>query len=300
MPTKPLESVLYRELSRAEAAGTIELASGLLQELVNYASNALVRCATSSEAQPLQDYALLCLYRHIMEMVDAVEILTAQACAVPAMPLVRSAFEAVISMEYIVEAVGDYRARSLAWLVDYVHQRLASYELLDPSTARGSEFRHALAHDEVAGAVSLPLPAEVGVAILNLKELLAQPEVALVDERLRQLGKPRRWYRLSGGPSDLRELARHVGRGGQYDVLYRQWSRVVHAQDFSRFFVKIPVGQGELRGIRDTRELKQVASFAANYMLRATFILLTKFRPGENPRAWYEREVRQRYRQLSG
>ena len=34
-------------------------------------------------------------------------------------PLLRSSFEAVLALEYILES--DYRQRSLAWLVSYIH-----------------------------------------------------------------------------------------------------------------------------------------------------------------------------------
>ena len=38
-----------------------------------------------------------------MEMTDGIEVLISQACVVPAIPLLRSSFEALISMEYILE-----------------------------------------------------------------------------------------------------------------------------------------------------------------------------------------------------
>jgi hypothetical protein len=48
MATKPLQTVLYRELSRVEAKELIDSAASLLEELVNWGTNALVRCAASA------------------------------------------------------------------------------------------------------------------------------------------------------------------------------------------------------------------------------------------------------------
>lgn len=301
MPTEPLQSILYRDLSKAQARPVIELASGVLQELVNFASNALVRCATSSKGQENEDLALLSLYRHIMEMTDGVEVLISQSSVTPAIPLIRSSFEALISMEYIVEDDAQYVARSLAWLVDYVHQRLDLYESLDPSTSRGQELQRALNQDKIGKAITVPLQASISQAIANLQDLLAKPQLAAIDEDFTQLRgqRKRKWYRLYGGPDNIRELARCVGRVAQYDSLYRKWSRVSHAHDFAPFIARTPDGQGAIRGIRDSSDLKNVANFAASFMLGATRALIAKFRPAEDIRTWYVRDVRPGYVKLS-
>jgi len=298
MPTEPLQSILYRNLSKAQARPVIELASSVLQELVNFASNALVRCATSTKGQENEDLALLSLYRHIMEMTDGVEVLISQSSVTPGVPLIRSSFEALISMEYIVEDDAQYVTRSLAWLVDYVHQRLDLYESLDPSTSRGQEFQRALNQDKIVKTIAVPPQASVSQAIANLQDLLAKPQLAAIDEDFTQLRGQRKWYRLYGGPNNIRELARRVGRGAQYDFLYRYWCRVSHAHDFAPFIARTPDGQGAIRGIRDPSDLKNVASFAASFMLGATRALIGKFRPGEDIRTWYVRDVRPGYIQL--
>ncbi len=63
MPTGPLESIIYRDLAKANANELSEVASPLLIELVNYGSNAIVRCATSSQGKKDEDLAVLSLYR---------------------------------------------------------------------------------------------------------------------------------------------------------------------------------------------------------------------------------------------
>ena len=66
MPTKPLEAVLYREFSKESARPVIEVASPLLKEVVNYGTNAFMRCATSKSIQQNEDLAPLMLYLHIV------------------------------------------------------------------------------------------------------------------------------------------------------------------------------------------------------------------------------------------
>lgn len=298
MPTEPLQSILYRDLSKAQARPVIEVASGVLQELVNFASNALVRCETSTKGQDNEDLVVLFLYRHIMEMTDGVEVLISQSSATPGIPLIRSSFEALISMEYIVEDDAEYVMRSLAWLVDYLHQRLDLYESLDPSTSRGQEFQRALSQDKTVSTIPVVAEDRVRQAVANLQDLLAKPQFAAIEKDFTELKGQRAWYRLYGGPNDIRRLAHHVGRGAQYDFLYRQWCRVSHAHDFAPFFAKTLDGEAAIRGIRDPSDLKDVANFAATFMLGATRALIGKFRPGEDISTWYSREVRPGYVQL--
>ena len=146
--------------------------------------------------------------------------------------------------------------------------------------------------------IALPPQAEVSQAIGNLQDLLAKPQLAAIDQDFMQLRGRRKWYRLYGGPNNIRELAHHVGRAAQYDFLYRYWSRVSHAHDFAPFIARTPDGKGTIRGIRDPNDLRSVANFAATFMLGATRILIGKFRPGEDIRTWYLRDVRPGYVQL--
>lgn len=298
MPTDSLQSILYRELATANAKPLIQIASPLLRELVNFGTNALVRCATSTKGKVNEDLAVLSLYRHILEMTDGVEVLISQACAMPSIPLVRSSFEALISMEYIVQSDTEYVRRSLSWLVGYMHQKIEMYERLDPSTTRGADFQKAIQQDESVPSLLLPPKTEIDKVVNNLSGLLSDPQFASINQDFLSLPGWKAWYRLYGGPNDLRELSYRVGRSAFYDFMYRYWSRVSHAHDFGPFIAKDPKGRGVIRPIRDPQELKEVANFAATIMIAATRKLITKFRPDETIANWYKRDVRPLYTQL--
>jgi len=295
MPTDPLKKIINRDSSKANARPMIDIAKPLLHELVNYASNAIVRCATSSEANPNEDLAILSLYRHIMEMTDAIEVLIGESCVMPAVPILRSSFEALVSMEYITESSSHYTTRSLSWLVDYIHQRIAMYERLDPSTAKGKDFQASIRKDQSVQKLALPPASKAREAASNLRNLLSDPQFAEINQDFLKLERPKIWYRLYGGPNNLRELAHHVGRAALYDFMYRYWSRVSHGHDFSAFLTKAPHGQATIRPIRDHAEMKNVANFAVIMILASTRVLLRWFRPGEDIRPWYLREVRPRF-----
>ena len=83
MPTKPHEPIIYRELSKIESEPIRTIAQPLLKELVNYASNVIIRCANSSKHEINEDVSMLCLFRHIIEMTDGIEVLIGESCVNP-------------------------------------------------------------------------------------------------------------------------------------------------------------------------------------------------------------------------
>lgn len=301
MPTKPLESILYRDLSKAEAKEVINVASRLLQELVNYATNALVRCAGSisgNVAKRDEHIAILTLYRHIIEMTDGIEVLISQSCVIPTIPLLRSSFEALLSMQYILEKDAEYTRRSFAWLVSWAHKRSDMYERLDPSTLKGQEFKRLCDQDETLSRVKMPPSPKAPKAIKNLQSIISKPHLKDVEKEYSSHKKIQNWYRLFGGPPDLRALAVHLKSGAQYDLLYRQWSTTAHAQDLLPV-ARIGKGQAAIGKIRNPETMNRVANFASSFILKATRLILGKLREGEpNFDKWYVEEVRDLYWRL--
>jgi len=299
MPTKPLEKLLYRELSKVSAKELIDIASPLLQELVNFSTNAFARCASSSKGKADEDLAVLILYLHVIEMTDAIEVLISQSCPAPAQTLLRSSFEATIYIEYILEKESEYIARSLAWLVGYVHSRLEAYRLFSPSAPPDRSVRKALEEhkSEAIQALEVKDPAR---AIENLENFLAQPHIQLV-EKLFQEHRRWKWYQiLDSSLSSLRALTRYLKREAEYLILYKQWSSISHAHDLSRFLARSSDGDPGFKALRDPGTMRLVTSHAASFMLRATRLVLGKFRPGEDISQWYATEVRERYMLITG
>lgn len=296
MPTEALETILYRDLSKVAENELIQVASSLLRELVNYSTHAYQRCVDATKGEENEDLAVIILYLHIVEMVDGVEVLIAQACPTPAIPLVRSAFEALLAIEYILEK--NYVRRSLSWLAVYAHSRIKSYELLDPSTERGKQFQKTKVVDTIVKNIDLSDAATAAhERITNMRRLLNRPQFKDIEAEINNRKGMPNWYQLFGGPANLEQLAQHLNRRAQYDILYRQWSSVSHAQDVSRFIRRIISPDPIIRVLRDPSDLREVANFAATFILAATYLLLGKFRPNEKSSlaTWYINEVRERY-----
>jgi hypothetical protein len=304
MPTEPLHSIIYRELSIVKAREILKDTSPLLIELVNYGSNVLIRCASSSKSEVNIDLACLALYRHILEMTDAFEVLVTHSCIEPTKLLLRSSFETLISLEYILEYERYYPQRSLSWLFFYVRDQIHSYESLLPSTNTGKEFQESLGSDKWIDKGKFPLPKESDVsgAIENLKNLLQRPEFSMINEEYKnyqriQKRRPQ-WYALFKGPGSIELLSNYVKRNAQYDFMYRSWSRITHAHDFHPFIKVDKDRKSEIREIRDSSGINEVSAYAVIFFLEATRLLLSKFRPTEDFGEYYKKEIQKRFQKL--
>jgi hypothetical protein len=104
---------------------------------------------------------------------------------------------------------------------------------------------------------------------------------------------------MFGGPGNLRELARLLNKEGQYLVFYAMWSTVAHAENCSRFLTLTPEGAPAYQPLRDPRGFRAILQQSILLLNRATRLTLGKFRPGEQLRDWYLREVRDRLHQIA-
>jgi hypothetical protein len=230
----------------------------------------------------------------MIELTDAVEVLVSKSGATPAVPLLRSAFEALLSLEYILEDNAHYTSRSLAWTVSYILERLDLYDRLDPATTKGQDFQAAAATDQVLSAIQLPAQSDLDQQRQAWRTVLQQPHLQPIADKLQSYNGRPAWHRLNGGPRTIRELAHRLNREAQYFTIYASWSQFAHAQDAPSLFVKTQSGRPGLARLREPADVPRITPYAVRFMVEATGLLLGKFRPGENLLPWYRREVEPR------
>ena len=158
LKSKALSGILDRDLAIAESRDFIEKYSPYLQELINYSTNLFVRCNSSLKGIKGTHLSAFSLYYHLIQMTDGIEILISKGCFVAAIPLLRSAYESDLSIEYMLK--DDFELRSAAWWVENMLKRKKHYELQNPSTIVGKEFLNALSSDETTKYQNIQLPDE--------------------------------------------------------------------------------------------------------------------------------------------
>lgn len=297
MTTEPLEELLNRNISRTGADRLVKIASPLLQEVINYGTHVFDQCQRRAAGEADEDLPLVLSYLHVLEMADGIDVLLSQSAVHPAKAVLRSMFEAKLSMQYLAEA--DSKKRSFAWLVAHTHARLRLYESVSTGTTIGAEMREALMADEAPMRLDALPQDEVSAAIENLTRLLEQPNYREAEEEYQLCRRKRRrdpnWYSLYSGPGDLRALAKHLRQVGYYDFLYRPWSAVTHAQDMTRWITRTGQGAPAFYALRNPSELPRVAHLAISFVLAAFLVMIRKYQPPLNLKEWYLKEVRKPY-----
>jgi len=300
MPTEEYKPLLDREQAIASAEPLISAACPLLREVVNHASWGFRRCDAASDTHggENEDLAAFVLYRHLIELTDGVEVLFAASCVDSAVPIVRAAFEASLSLDYILRE--DYTRRSLAWTCAYLHGRIAAHERLDANTVAGGAFTAAITSEFDRG---LSVPYDAGPSVAGLRRVLDRPQFKDLDAEYvklrKQLNRAPDWFRLVGEKT-RRSLARAVGRETEYLSFYSEWSGFSHAADAAPYVsTGDKPGVAAFLGVRSPHRMPHRAFFAVNYLLRATRKMLEHFRPGESLKPWYLREVQQPFMALS-
>ena len=172
VPTDAHPNILDRDIAHVSARPAADTVSVLLREVVNHATMALVRCEGAGCGEENVDLAALFLYRHMIEMTDGVDVLVLESAVTPAVPLLRSVFEASLALEYILEDSGKYKERALSWIAYYAIRRREGFRRLDHTRPENAEFEADRVADVHGDRVVHVKQEQVEFAIKNMDELL--------------------------------------------------------------------------------------------------------------------------------
>lgn len=175
------------------------------------------------------------LYRHLLDVGDSIGTLVRFGSAPTATILLRTLFETMLSLEFILQGNRFHKERAESYWACYKIKKLESCLTTDPSTEAGRQFYQLFDH-----LPDIPSLSHLD-RVQQLHEERTQHEKELGEgyyknywERYQAAKKnkrPREWYALSSSARNLRELARLVGREGEYLFLYQAPSEIVHATD---------------------------------------------------------------------
>jgi len=293
---EPFSKILDRFQSKADAKDLVDRASPLLEEVINYSTWAYGRCLTTSDTT-YEDLPVFVLYLHIMEMTDAVHILISQSCCEPSVPILRSSFEAFLSLQYLLKE--DYRNRSMSWLYFDYRSKTRSLQKLDPQSHVGKEFGDALGRE--TSDVRVPRLTEQQLKYIrerSSKEVFRPIEVEYARTKGERKLRIVHWYTLFGGPPDIQRLAAALSLEHIYITFYREWAASAHAGDSSRYVETLPDGTVASHQLRLARNLLEYAFYGVFFVWAATDSMLRKFRPFEPNHAKWSDDIRSRLDKL--
>jgi hypothetical protein len=219
-------------LAKAQVREVLDLAIPLLREVLNHGLALFARCSYRPEGED-ENLVILLVYRHLLEMLDGVIILIAESAPAPAALQLRAMFEALLTIEFLTQDKRKTRPRALVYLYQVEIHRKRFYLSQDPTSAEGKAFQSFLATDPYSKDWKPSNSAEIAGRVKEIYAMLERQEfreIAAEHRRTRKRvrGSPA-WYSFNGGPRNIAELAKSLGRGASYTLLYREWSERTHS-----------------------------------------------------------------------
>ncbi len=309
MSSDPFKQLFDPDASKNAAKDQIAAAVALINEVRNYGHRLFARSSNRPEGGD-ENIPILLLYFHSLEMLDAIGILIAESAPDPAQLQLRAIFEALLSMEYILQM--DTVRRAHAYMVVDVVQRLEWYEKLDPSSQSGQAYLKALAADPDCQQMR-PVRYDSSWA-RGLARVLRQPRYKEAYDKYRASqqdnakGRKRKrrrqqWYELYGGPDSLRKLAVALNHQGAYETLYGGLSAIARAGDvIRRLLTKSRTGGPAVKATRDPSGISMIVNLAVSFALQATRLIIYRYRPGEEGAhaRWFMNDVRKLWWAVDG
>ena len=163
---------LDRDLSLAITEQVRRLAGPVLREVVDQGLAVFQRCSVTAKGRDEQ-LGVLFPFLQAIEMLDGVEVLLDAAASVPAQVVLRAAFEALLTVEYVTEQ--DTERRATAYVVADIHKRMHSLDRFDPDTPPGKQFAAAMAKDKHGSGVTILSVEDTEGKREGYRKLLAEP-----------------------------------------------------------------------------------------------------------------------------
>lgn len=304
MSTEPGYEFVPRHLKEEEPEVFELLAkfSEVLDEAVNFGSQVFKWCNESLGGEADQEIPLILLFRRVLELTDAVSILIKASSAEPCKMHLRSMFEALLSINYLLEERESERA--YAFLVCHTHKKIKTYKKLDPSTLQGKQFKGVL-KDSILDDLDLSNRFDLKSMVEQKKKLFEKDGYKEANQelnRLRGIGRKNpNWYELYDGPKDLERLAIKLNKREYYEIFYRYWSEYVHANDIISGNIIGSEKGSYLMSIRQPFEAQSVVSLSLTMVLEVYRIMINHYVPLQitHYRIWYVEKMQKQYKELS-
>lgn len=279
----------------------------LLQRILRKADEAL-KAAFDTVTGGDEHLPILLNSYHALELIDAATILVRKGSVRASQLQQRSVFEALLAVDYIMQANTVRRAHAYLVVAD-VLPRLRSYDLADPASAVSANLRRLVGREGTPhwNWLDHVPPVDTEAARAGLRRLLDRPlfKEALTEYEKVKAAKRRRspdWYELYEGPQGLENLAATVGWGSYYQILYRLWSRHAHGEQLVRRVKPGPAGGVVLEPWRDGHDVETAVNVLASFSLHLMRRLLEFYLPAQKEAwaGWYVADVRPLWSHVTG
>jgi len=295
---KILDRDLYKTWVRLEYKDALEL----LQEVINYGTILLLRCLASSEKKLKDIVAIGVFFKHVLCMLDTIEIMLSHCASIGASLPLRSLFEDIIQVKYMM--LKDFEYRANAYYVWNIRQQRMWAGRAMLGDMKGEEIKEILKKE--GNITNIPITniseEELRKIVTTLTAILGKPKFKDIDARYEEDYKKKKydqaWYKMTGINS-LKKIAREVGFEAGYLLEYSMLSGIAHGT-----FMVNQVRQSErdftIEPIRQIDNIKRICSSSISLSLELYMQFIDYYRKSERPDfdAKYLQEWKSRHKKL--
>lgn len=282
MPEKPYEALLHRELHVHDVEQHFSAQLAMVRDMVNYGTNLIPACLVSSERRLGDVIAITVLFKHVVMMFDAYEVLMSKACNDAAQIQSRAICEASLYLDWMLQS--DIEKKALYYYVSNVRKEK---QWVSRGILNGSEqqtfFANLGSFAQAMEPTRLKLATESPKRLQEIDAFLAKPPFVAVNQALASKRGQRpyepAWHEPLGQKS-VRGIARALGRLHEYEVFYAASSEVMHASKYTDH-IKIGMGKVKLEPIRHLEEFAGNLRYTVATAISTYRKLLTYYRPGQ-------------------
>lgn len=284
MREREFKLILDREKHERDVKEYFSKHIDLLIDLANYGSNLIPRVYDSSNKK-LEDIVVIgVLLKQIVSMIDAVEILVSKGAVGPANLQARAASESSLYIDWILKSESEKKAKYY-YVSNLRNQRLWALRFITGTSEKeifSKAFQYLEKHLITADLEDLEKQAEE--ELTKIDSLLARngwDEINLEFEKKKnkKTGAETYWYKLLGVTS-VRQLAKQVGRLGEYDLFYSRSSEVMHATSY-RDHIQFSKGTVSFEPIRQLKDLHMLLRFITLVAISSYISIVKHYRYGE-------------------
>jgi|GEM_PF-2807241 len=267
--TKPVEDILPLPMD-TKVQQYMDFYHDALHELVCFGTHilkwSLYQGKSKVEIGTEIDMAAPLLFRHILELIDAISVQIKAGVAVPCKVHLRALLEAYLSLEYMLEK--DRTRRAACFMIVDRYRQLSYYRRLTPGTKENEAFKKDLENfgPSFKGLSTFP---EAGPMLKSYEQIVALPIYKDVRKEYLELvkAKPKaeiKWYSLFQGPVSVLWLAKKLKKLDWYESFYKSWSNPIHGTGLStNVLVRGKDGLGAMIQIRNMTEAHEVVTQTA-------------------------------------
>ncbi|AXE19542.1 hypothetical protein DR864_18260 [Runella rosea] len=287
MKVEPLETVLIRRTGTDESE-LLNFLADAIEQVINIGTH-FIKWEADRGGASVEKTPLIMLYRHILEMGDAISILLRSSSVDPCKAMLRSILETSLQIEYLLK---DPETRGFCYMVCHHNKMIKQLKRMVENSQEQKDYFNQLKNksytDISANDFSHPSAQnDVNrlVNLINSKDYkIYQIEYLKTSTQKNDNGKKNKnpeWYSLFGGPKSCIELAENLKRKDFYEFMYRPFSSTVHGSDLINSNLQLlSNGFAQASPIRNNDSASDFAEIAIQLLTENQRTILERFNEG--------------------